>query len=135
MLTKAFAMLRMLVTGEQEELPLLDKPLSPKPLTGDRAIHSPQYQIGMHIPHRKPACFTETDTSPRGEIVEGWPHGVKPGLRNPFHDSGRSCQNASTPELWAIALIHTPGCFSCARAKRALDIAAGQIQPEDGRSA
>lgn len=130
MLTKAFALLRMLVTGEPEDLPLLDNPLPPKSLTGDRVIHSPQYQIGMHISQRKPACFTETDTSPRGDIVEGWPDGVKPGLRNPFEDNGRSCQNASTPELWAVALIHTPGCLGCQRSQRALDIADGKIQPD-----
>lgn len=130
MLTKAFALLRMLVTGEQEELPLLDNPLPSKPLTGDRAIHSPQYQIGMHISQRKPACFTETDTSPRGEIVEGWPDGVKPGLRCVFFDQGRSCGCATTLEQWEITKAHTPLCDGCARAKRGLDIAAGLIQPD-----
>lgn len=130
MLMSALSFLRMLVTGEAEEPLLLDKPLSPAPKDGDRAVHSPQYQTGHHVPSRRPACFSESDTSPRGDVAEGWPHGVKPGIRNPFADNGRSCQNASTPELWATALALTPTCLGCQRAQRGLDIAAGKIQPD-----
>jgi hypothetical protein len=130
MLMSAFSFLRMLISGEQEEPLLLDKQLPPAPKDGDRAVHSPQYQVGHHVPSRKPACWTDSDTSPRGEVVEGWQHGVKPGFRNPFSDNGRSCQNASTPELWATALALTPTCLGCQRAQRALDITAGLIQPD-----
>lgn len=133
MLIAAVSFLRMLVTGEQEEPLLLDKPLPSELQTGDRAIHSPQYQNGHHVPTRRPACWTDSDTSPRGEVVEGWLHGVKPGMRNPFWDNGRACGCASTPEQWATAIALTQPCVDCARGRRGLDIAAGLIQPDDGK--
>jgi hypothetical protein len=81
----------------------------------------------MHVMKNRPACFVEDDSlvTARGEVTEGWPLGVKPGLRNPFHDAGRGCGAASTPELWADTLRHTSGCAGCARARRALEVAAG----------
>jgi hypothetical protein len=93
----------------------------------DREIHSPELQTGMHIPKSRPACYVEAGqpAPERGAVTEGWPLGVKPGLRNPFHDNGRSCGAATTPALWQDTLRHTPGCLSCARARRALELAAG----------
>src|SRR3954469_16489854 len=92
-------------------------------------IHSKEFRTGMNIHSSKPACWTDSNTSPRGDVVEGWPHGVKPGLRNPFHDLGRSCGCASTLEQWETTLALTPSCTDCARGRRGLDIASGKIQP------
>lgn len=130
MLILSLAFLRKFIVGEQEEPLLLDKHLPPASRDDDRAIHAKEHQTEMHVPLRRPACWTDSDTSPRGEVVMGCPLGVKPGLRNPFHDLGRSCQNASTLEQWETALALTPSCADCARAKRGLDIAAGLIQPD-----
>lgn len=73
---------------------------------------------GMHIHKGRPACYVERD----GDVTE---RGAGPGQRNPFHDAGRGCGAASTPELWADTLRLTPGCLGCARARRALEVAAG----------
>lgn len=83
----------------------------------DRAIHSPEYQTGMHIHRDEPACFT-----PNGV-------GTSPRALN-FYDQGRSCGCASTEEQWMITLAHTPGCLGCARAFRALMIEQGLIEPD-----
>lgn len=85
----------------------------------------------MHIPTRPPACWTDGNPSPRGQVTDGWPEGVKPGLRNPFFDSGRSCANARTPELWTATLRLTPLCRGCSRARRGLEIAAGITRVEE----
>lgn len=71
-------------------------------------------ETSMHIPTRRPACWTTARTE-RGQVVEGWPEGVKPGMRNPFWDQGRTCGQAMTAELWATCLFHTPTCAGCAR--------------------
>ena len=93
----------------------------------DRQIHSAEHQKPMHVMRGRPACFVEEGqpVTERGEATEGWPMGVKPGVRNPFHDRGRSCMAASTPALWQDTLRHTPGCFKCMRAARALAVSAG----------
>lgn len=60
----------------------------------------------MHLNQSRPACYREDpDPSPRA-----------PG----FWDDGRSCGTASTPELWLVSLAHTPACYGCTRALRAL---------------
>ena len=96
----------------------------------DRKIHSAEHQAPMHVMRGRPACFVEEGqpVTERGEVAEGWALGVKPGLRNPFHDRGRSCGAASTPALWQDTLRHTPGCRGCQRATRALAISAGIAQ-------
>lgn len=98
-------------------------------MSDHRKIHSPEHQVGMHRPPAsyRPACYVEdaADVTERGEVTEGWPSGVKPGLRNPFHDAGRGCGAASTPAIWADTKRLTPGCSGCARARRSLEVAAG----------
>ena len=82
-----------------------------------RAIHSPEYQTGMHLNTKdRPACWT-TVAEEKGQVVEGWPAGVKPGIRNPFHLNGIQCGNAMTEELWETCLWHTPLCSGCARGR------------------
>ena len=91
----------------------------------DRAIHAPEYQTGMHQPAARPACWTDWTPTERGQVVEGWASGVKPGRRNPFWDRGRACGCAATPDLWRDTLRHTPGCVGCSRAIRGLQVASG----------
>jgi hypothetical protein len=68
----------------------------------------------MHLPTGKPACWTNGPVTPRA----AW-----------AHDHGMSCGNAADPATWAVNLHHTPGCDGCARARRALQIAAGMVVP------
>lgn len=75
----------------------------------DREIHSAEHQKPMKLHTARPACHTDTAT-PRA-----------PG----FHDDGRSCGAAMNPDVWQVTLRHTPGCRSCARSRRALELAAG----------
>lgn len=93
----------------------------------DREIHSPELQTGMHIPTSRPACYVEggQQVTERGAVTEGWPLGVRPGLRNSFHDRGRACMAASTPAVWRDTLRHNPLCRGCSRAARALALSAG----------
>jgi hypothetical protein len=72
-------------------------------------IHAAEHQKPMHVMRGRPACWTD-DATPRA-----------PG----FHDHGRACGAAMTPAVWQVTLRHTPGCSSCARARRALELAAG----------
>jgi hypothetical protein len=89
-------------------------------MDGDhRAIHAPEFQKGYHLPKEKPACWT-TVAVDKGEVTEGWPLGVKPGLRNPFHLNGRYCGSAMSYELWATATRLTPPCLGCARGRPAM---------------
>jgi hypothetical protein len=78
-------------------------------MNNHRATHSPEFQTGMNIHRAKPSCWTDTAT-PRA-----------PG----FHDHGRACGAAMTPVVWQVTLRHTPGCFGCQRAFRALALCAG----------
>jgi hypothetical protein len=75
----------------------------------DQEIHSPEHQAPMHVMRGRPACWTDAAT-PRA-----------PG----FWDDGKSCGAAMTPAVWQVTLQHTAGCASCARARRALELAAG----------
>lgn len=81
----------------------------------------------MHVHKSRPACYIEDPAlvTERGAVVEGWAAGVKPGVRNPFADAGRACGAASTPALWQDTLRHTPGCWGCQRARRAMEVRAG----------
>lgn len=58
-------------------------------MTDHRAIHSPEYQTGMHLPKRRPNCFTSVD-------------------------NGRACGNCYDPFLHQIHLAHNPLCEGCA---------------------
>lgn len=78
----------------------------------------------MHVPTEKPACWTDGATTRRGGYADGWSEGAQPGFRNPFWDQGRACGTAATPQQWADALRHTPTCWGCARARRALALRA-----------
>lgn len=84
-----------------------------------RALHSPEYQTGMNIHRARPACFDDTKQplTERGQVTVGWPGGVKPGMRNPFHDNGRACGQALTQRVWEHNLEHTPLCRGCARGR------------------
>lgn len=75
----------------------------------DRKIHSPEHQQPMKLHIGRPACWTE-EVTPRA-----------PG----FWDDGKACGAAMTPAVWQVTLAHTPKCLGCARARRALEIAAG----------
>jgi hypothetical protein len=81
----------------------------------------------LHRMTARPACYVSdyAQVTERGEVTEGWPSGVKPGTRNPFHDAGRACGAASTPSVWASTISLTPGCRGCQRARRAHEVAAG----------
>lgn len=77
----------------------------------DRQQHAREFQKGMPTPPNRPGCWTSKEpVSARA-----------PG----FWDDGRACGTAATPQTWAIALRHTPSCFGCARARRALALRAG----------
>lgn len=73
----------------------------------DREIHSAEHQTGMNIHYGRPSCWTAAKTTP-----------LAPG----FHDNGRSCGVAMTPDVWRATLEHTPGCSLCRRASRALTL-------------
>lgn len=94
-----------------------------------RKLHSPEYQTGMHINRARPACFVAdaAEVTDRGQVMEGYPAGIKPGLRNVFWDRGRACGNAVTPAVWARTLRHTPGCAACARARRSAELSSGSM--------
>jgi hypothetical protein len=79
-------------------------------------IHMPEAQGGMKPHTAKPGCYTLM-ASERGEVVMGWPQGVKPGLRNPFFDKGRTCGAALTEALWKEHSRLTTGCRGCARGR------------------
>lgn len=82
-------------------------------------IHSPEHQHGMPLHTAKPACFTLI-ASERGEVAEGWPLGVRPGMRNPFWDKGRTCGAAQDEYQWEEHKRHTSGCVGCARGREPL---------------
>lgn len=69
-----------------------------------RKIHSPQHQISMHLPVRRPACWAT-------EAVA-----KAPG----FHMDGKYCGSAMSYELWATAVRLTPSCIGCARGRPAM---------------
>lgn len=77
----------------------------------DRAIHAPEHQTGMHLPKARPACWTDDEPVSERAAV--------------FWDRGRACGAAQDPRAWAITLHHTPTCYGCARARRALALRAG----------
>lgn len=67
----------------------------------------------MNLHTAKPACHTDT-TTPRA-----------PG----FWDDGKACGAAMTPAVWQVTLAHTPGCLTCARARRSAELSAGLAYP------
>jgi len=77
----------------------------------DRQTHAPEYQTGMPTPPTRPGCWT--DAEPVTARAPG------------FWDDGRACGCASSPQVWALALRHTPTCLGCARARRGLALSAG----------
>lgn len=92
-------------------------------------IHAPEHQRGMHVCGGKPACFVAAgnDPAPRGVQWLGNRHGRRPGWRRVWHDDGRMCMQAQTPELWGKNLELTPSCRGCSRAARALALWAERL--------
>lgn len=68
----------------------------------------------MHIPDLRPYCYTDGPATPRA----AW-----------AFDQGRGCGNAGEPDFWERNLQHTPGCAGCSRARHALDIGSGVVDP------
>ena len=81
-------------------------------------VHAPEHQDGGHVHMDRPACYVPVGPiSTRGEVVAGWPDGVQPGMRNPFHLQGVMCGCATTAETWNSLISSTPRCLGCMRGR------------------
>jgi hypothetical protein len=83
-------------------------------------VHAPEHQTGRHVHRGRPACYVPIGpVGPRGEITAGWPDGVQPGMRNPFHGQGIMCGCAITVQTWHSLIASTPNCLGCMRGRTA----------------